>query len=75
MLKYGRSLREFSNTSNQHVFVEAENYPDFFNKFLNHPSRKLKVFLNDPNANIRAFYFQFLILCYEIDESNATFYR
>jgi hypothetical protein len=39
-----------------------------------HPSRKIKILANDPNANIRAFYFQYLMLCFEIENPNYEFY-
>ena len=66
VLTYGKSLREFENVTGTPVFQNADQYPEFFHKHLVHPQRKIKVFLNDPNANIRAFYFQYLVLCYEI---------
>jgi hypothetical protein len=52
------------------VFTEAKRYPPFFSKHLVHPSRRIKALINDPNATIRAFYFQYLMLCYEIENPN-----
>lgn len=66
ILHDGKSIREFENNSKNCVFPDAVTYPDFFKKHLVHPSRRLKAFIDDPNANIRAFYFQYLILCFEV---------
>lgn len=30
--------------------------------------------MNDPNANIRAFYFQYLVLCFEMENPNSELY-
>lgn len=46
----------------------------FFEKHLLHPARRIKALLNDPNANIRAFYLQYLMLCFEIENQNYEFY-
>ena len=74
LFNYGRSIREFENNSPQTVFLDAETYPAFFDRHLKHEARRIKVLCNDPNANIRAFYFQYLILCFEIDNPNFEFY-
>ena len=34
----------------------------------------VKVFTNDPQANIRIFYYQYLKLCFELDNVNYEFY-
>lgn len=34
----------------------------------------VKVFSNDPQANIRIFYYQYLKLCFELDNVNYEFY-
>jgi len=74
LLNFGKSIREFKNTNKQPVLPDAEAYPVFFDKHLVHPSRRIKALINDPNANIRAFYFQYLMLCYEIENPNYEFY-
>jgi len=38
------------------------------------PARVVKVFSNDPQANIRIFYYQYLKLCFELDNVNYEFY-
>lgn len=65
-----KSLRQFRANPPVPVFVEATAYPPFFNRHLVHKSRRIKALLNDPNANIRVFYFQYLMLCYEIENQN-----
>ena len=32
------------------------------------------MFAEDPHANIRTFYFQYLILCFEVENNNTDFY-
>lgn len=44
----------------------ATSYPAFFNENLVSPNRILKQLLNNPQSNIRVFYFQILRLGYEI---------
>ena len=38
------------------------------------PARVVKVFHNDPQANIRVFYFQYLKLCFEQENVNFESY-
>ena len=74
LLKYGKSIRDFENNSTHNVFNDAETYPVFFERHLVHQSRRLKIFIDDPNANLRAFYFQYLILLFEVENKNFEFY-
>lgn len=74
LLSFGKSIREFKRSSEEQTFPEAVTYPSFFDKHLVHPGRKIKALLNDPNANIRVFYFQYLMLCFEIENQNYEFY-
>jgi hypothetical protein len=60
-----RSLSEFSTY--QEVFKNASALPTFFESNLVDPGRVVKSFLNDPQAHIRIFYYQYLRLCFELD--------
>jgi len=59
-----RSLSEFATY--QEVFKNATVLPAFFDTNLADPGRVVKAFLNDPQAHIRIFYYQYLRLCYEL---------
>lgn len=74
LLNQGKSIKQIKNTSNKPVFAEAVTYPSFFDKHLINSTRRIKALLNDPNANIRVFYFQYLMLCFEIENPNYEFY-
>lgn len=58
-----RSLEEFS-TEGESIFKDAKDLPSFFKDNLLNPARVVKVFRNDPQANIRIFYYQYLKLCF-----------
>lgn len=54
----------------EEVFPNAQTFPDFFKNHLVDPNRIIKVFQNDPHANERIFYYQYLRICE--DTENAT---
>lgn len=54
------------------LFPNAKSYPEFFNENLVSPDRVLKEFLNNPQSNIRIFYFQVLRLGYEIESETGN---
>lgn len=60
--------------SDKKIFVDATVLPAFFDSNLVDPARVVKVFLNDPQANIRVFYYQYLKLCFEIDTVDYDMY-
>ena len=59
-----RSLKEFAG--NQEVFRTPQDLPEFFSQNLVDPARIVKVFVEDPQAHIRVFYYQYLKLCFEL---------
>ena len=59
-----RSLEEFINQRSEPLFIDATNLPAFFESNLIDPARVVKYFNNDPQANIRVFYYQYLKLCF-----------
>lgn len=61
-----RSLEDFSSTDNTPLFKNATQLPPFFENNLVDPARVVKVFNDDPQANIRVFYYQYLKLCFEL---------
>lgn len=69
-----KSLQDFASNDNESLFPEAKTLPDFFHHNLVDPARVVKVFTNDPQANIRIFYYQYLKLCFELDNVNYEFY-
>jgi hypothetical protein len=69
-----RSLQDFASTDSQPLFPEATTLPDFFHNNLVDPARVVKAFHNDPQANIRIFYYQYLKLCFELDDADYEGY-
>lgn len=65
-----RELDDFATPNPQPLFQEAEVLPIFFEHNLLDPARVVKVFKNDPQANIRVFYYQYLKLCFELESVN-----
>lgn len=59
-----RSLEDFPGEGGEALFPDAQQLPDFFEHNLVDPARVVKGFLNDPQANIRVFYYQYLKLCF-----------
>lgn len=67
----GIELQEFyEETPAANMFVDAQSYPDFFSQNLVSPNRILKILSNNPQSNMRIFYFQILRLGYEIEAEN-----
>ena len=64
-----RSLREFADQ--QEVFNDPQRLPEFFEHNLVDPARVLKLFVDDPQAHIRVFYYQYLKLCFEINSPKS----
>jgi hypothetical protein len=67
-----KSLSEFA--ADGEVFQEAAVLPEFFESNLVDPARVVKVFANDPQGHIRIFYYQYLKLCFELENINFDFY-
>ena len=67
-----RSLDSFKGY--REVFTDARLLPAFFQTNLVDPARVVKVFQNDPQAEIRIFYYQYLKLCFELDNVNYDLY-
>lgn len=59
-------LDNFASNENVDIFPNAIKLPAFFENNLVDPSRVVKHFLSDPQANIRVFYYQYLKLCFEV---------
>lgn len=59
-----RSLDDFASDEPGTLFKDATRLPEFFLSNLLDPARVVKVFYNDPQANIRIFYYQYLKLCF-----------
>lgn len=57
-----RSLNEFGEP--REVFSTPTHLPAFFDDNLVDPARVVKVFLDDPQAHIRVFYYQYLKICF-----------
>lgn len=64
-----RSLQEFR--SPQDVYKTPDSLPPFFDENLVDPARVVKVFVEDPQAHIRVFYYQYLKLCFEVSHPNS----
>lgn len=62
-----RSLSEFASGEGGVLWEEARSLPEFFQHNLVDPARVVKVFSDDVQANIRIFYYQYLKLCFELD--------
>ena len=71
---HGKSLREFQTPGTAALFSDAESFPEFFKKNLLDDARVIKVFRDDPQANIRVFYYQYLRLCFEIEHPDVEAY-
>ena len=67
-----KALADFEQP--QDVFMHAENLPAFFNDNLVDPARVVKHFLDDTQAHIRIFYYQYLRLCFEVPNIDYQFY-
>lgn len=67
-----KSLKEFAHYTK--VFQDATELPEFFDSNLVDPSRVVKAFLQDPNAHIRIYYYQYLKLCFEQENVNFLEY-
>ena len=52
-----RSLQTFFEDRNGPLFPDATSLPTFFDNNLVDPARVVKIFQNDPQANIRIFYY------------------
>lgn len=64
-----RSLTEFSTY--QEVFKNSTALPAFFDSNLVDPGRVVKALINDPQAHIRIFYYQYLRLCFELENNKS----
>jgi hypothetical protein len=59
-----KSLNQFEG--HKEIFRDPAVLPPFFETNLVDPARVVKVFENDPQAEIRIFYYQYLKLCFEL---------
>ena len=71
ILKHGKPLSAFETPGLTQVFEDAVDFPQFFKNNLVDDARIIKVFKNDPQANIRVFYYQYLKICFELDCENV----
>jgi len=62
-----RDLEDFATPDPRPIFPDADSLPVFFENNLIDPARVVKVFRNDPQGNIRIFYYQYLKLCFDIE--------
>lgn len=63
-----KTLDSFASPNNPHsIFQDADPEPVFFENNLVDPARVVKHFSSDPQANIRVFYYQYLKLCFELE--------
>lgn len=67
-----KSLSSF--TDNAEVFPNVKVLPQFFETNLVDSARVVKGFENDPQAYIRIFYYQYLRLCFELENVNYDLY-
>lgn len=67
-----KSLSQFA--SHKEVFRQPRTLPVFFQTNLVDPARVVKFFENDPQAQIRIFYYQYLKLCFELENVNYDVY-
>jgi hypothetical protein len=61
-----RTLQDFASPAERDLFQDASNLPEFFQNNLVDAARVVKVFHYDPQATIRVFYYQYLKLCFEL---------
>jgi hypothetical protein len=64
-----RSLQEF--VENKEAFRTPHKLPEFFLENLVDPNRVVKSFIDDPQAHIRVFYYQYLKICFEINSPKS----
>ena len=64
-----RSLKQFAGF--QEVFKTPQQLPEFFDQNLVDPHRVVKVFLEDPQAHLRVFYYQYLKICFQINSPKS----
>jgi hypothetical protein len=69
-----RNLREFFSLDHPPLFENAYDLPTFFDSNLVDDCRVVKVLHKDPQANLRVFYYQYLKLCFEIDNIDYESY-
>lgn len=71
-----KTLDSFATSSPRtaDIFRDALHLPAFFEHNLIDPSRVVKHFSNDPQANIRVFYYQYLKLCFELENVDFETY-
>jgi len=65
-----RNLQDFATPITRSLFQDACNLPAFFQNNLVNTARVVKVFHCDPQANIRVFYYQYLKLCFELQNED-----
>lgn len=59
------ALEEFRSTT-VNIFPDALTYPEFLNQNLVSPLRVIKYFPEDPQSNLRVFYYHLLKLSFEL---------
>ena len=62
----GLGILNFQQEQPEDLFPNATYHPEFFNQNLVNPNRVLKQLLNDPQSNIRVFYYQLIRLAFEV---------
>lgn len=73
-MSQGKSLEEFRVTKPKDIFETPTTLPAFFEENLKDDARVIKIFSNDPQANLRIFYYQYLKLCFEFDHNRYQEY-
>lgn len=71
LLSCGQPLSSFAVSNPEFPFPTATSYPDFFTTHLVDPNRIIKIFKDDPNANERVFYYQYLRICENYEDPTS----
>ena len=66
-LSEGEPISKFQSQKPEETFYDAQKYPEFFENHLQDPNRIIKIFENDPHANERVFYYQYLRICEDFE--------
>ena len=69
-----QTLQSFKIINTSPLFTDADPIPEFFVTNLVSDDRKIKVFPNLPDSYLKIFYFQFLKLCFETEDTNYNTY-
>ena len=74
-MDYGIPLAKFKEPTPITIFPIAEEpLPQFLNENLLDDDRQIRYFFKDPQASLRVFYYQYLKLCFEMQEIDYELY-